>query len=144
MHGKLLFQRTAGLDEKAAVDGLVRHSHTVVRGKAIRKIARDLLGRPLQREPACDKGPEARVNCQFARLRTLRVDPSASIRSGGSVHRMSPVTGDLTTHGGSRTLEGECDLTDRNRGTYTAGDLLTLGEAQNAATAPSQIRNATP
>src|SRR5262245_21221219 len=82
---KLLFERSAGLDAQRAIDGLVRHAHSLVGRVLPLKPSADLLRGPVPRQLAGHRPLQARLLCQLASLWPPRSIPRTPVRLAGSI-----------------------------------------------------------
>jgi hypothetical protein len=106
-----LSEHAAGLNEETAINRFVRHPHTVVVRKLLFKPPRNLLRRPLLLLQAQRHVPtQARMAGQQARLGALGALPSGGFGVRGTVGLQSAIATDLSTDGGCRFADAQCDL----------------------------------
>src|SRR5215472_13280645 len=95
---QLLFQCSPRLNEQAAVDGLVGHSHAPVIRILSLQPSGNLLGRPVQDEFTRNDVPQTPVPGKKASLRTQGRIPGLVIRLMGTIGRTATMACDLPDH----------------------------------------------
>lgn len=140
MRHQLLLQDTAGLDEQALVDRLVRHlMGLVVRVRATEPPG-NLLGRPLRLQPVCNNRSQMPMRLELARLGTQGTIPGTLVRCRRPVAALSAVglslaadrRGRASQSGGDRPQRGACRKPTRY--------LLALRQAQRRSRPPARRR----
>src|SRR5690349_19708023 len=96
MRQELFLQRTAALNEQRAINRLVRHPHTVVRGECFGKPAGDLSRGPALSQLLTHHPAQSAVSGEQALLGSMRVAPSLLIGLQCSVVPAAPVTANLS------------------------------------------------
>src|SRR6266481_6879283 len=95
---QLLFRHSPRLNEQAAVNGLVGHSHPLVIGIPGLQPSGYLLGRPIQHQFTRNDVPYLAVHGKKTSLRTHGRNPSLAICIMGTVGRTTTMASDLPAH----------------------------------------------
>ena len=101
---QLFFQRSTRLNEQAAVNGFVGHTHALIIGILDFQPAGDLLGRPVQNQFTRNDVPQLQVDGKKAALGPQGRLPGCAVGWTGSIRRTATMPGDLPAHRRYRSL----------------------------------------
>lgn len=105
MGRQVLFQGTMGLDEEAAIDGLVRHLALLMALGMCLQPASNLHRRPVLLQLGGHALGQPRMQAELADLRPARTVPCTHVSLSGPMSTASAVALDLATNRGRCTME---------------------------------------
>src|SRR5579884_432998 len=137
---QVLLQDTAGLDEQAAIDRLVRHLAGLVAGIGVLEPPRNLLWRPVVRQLGSDQLPQLFMPRELALLRPESAIPCPLVRGCGAIPSVTAIAPQLAADGRRRTMQLRSNRSERTADSNPARDLLALIEAEHAPRSPPRWR----
>src|SRR5215470_10544150 len=127
---QLFFQYSSRLNEQAAVNGLVGHSHAPVIGILGLQPPRNLFRRPVQHQFTRNDVAQLSVRSQKTGLRSGPPFPSLLIRLMSTIGRTATMACDLPANRRGCSIESAGDLTKRGAGSDASRDVLSLSERE--------------
>src|SRR5277367_5502227 len=123
---QLFFQYAPSLNEQATVNRFVGHAQALVVGILVLQPPGNLLGRPVQDQFTRNEVPQLAVDTQQTLLRPPGRNPSLLIGIMGTIGRTATMASDLAAHGGGRSVQTSCYLTNRGTRSDPSGEVLSL------------------
>ena len=144
MLNQLLFQRSARLNEQAAINRFVRHAQALVVRIGLLQPSGNLLRRPVLHQFTRNEGAELLVEGQATDLGPQSRLPGLVVGFVGSILRAPAMAGHFSAYRGGRATQMLGDDPHRAAAGDSAGDVFAFGQCQRTPRTATDRRSDPP